>query len=436
MGKTMIVNFSIQNFGSIKNRQTISLEADESTHLEDAYVVKTGGLRLLKLGLIYGPNASGKTTVLKALDFLRELVLQPEDKKTDELEFEPFLFDKDTPEQHSILEIEFFQENKKFLYMVEFVKKAIVREELSFFNSTREVLYERTTNMENQFTEIAFGENIKIDKAFEKVLEANTLWNNTVLGGYLKTNIDLKELKQAIDWFKFHLKPLVRTDTNLEQYVTAGINSGEIDKEEVVAILKKADFQISDIVIQEKESELDEALIQLLLNSTRESTMNLKLPKDKRRVTSLRPELEHTVNDNRFSLPFELESHGTKRFYGFAGLLAQLIKHPVILPVDELEASLHPELYIHFLLSFLLNAEQSQVIATTHHREILNNKDVFRNDAIWFTDKDRESATEVYSLADFDSSVVKDTTNVLNAYKSGKLGATPNPGDHYIDLND
>ncbi len=432
----MIVNFSIQNFGSIKNKQSVSFEADETTHLEEAYVVNTGGTRLLKLALIYGPNASGKTTVLKALDFLRELVLQPVEKKTDELEFEPFLFDSDTPGQHSTLSIEFLQQGIKYLYEVEYSKRAIVREELWFFNSTKENLYRRTTNMENQFTEITFGERITIEKVFEKVLEANTLWNNTVLGGYLKTNIDFKELKQAIDWFKFHLKPMVKTDTNLERYVTAGINSGEIDKEDVIEILKKADFQISDIVIQEKESELDDALFDLLLNRSEEARSEFKLPRGRRSFTTLRPELEHTVNDHRFSLPFELESHGTKRFYGFAGLLAQLIRQPVILPVDELEASLHPELYIHFLLSFLLNAERSQVIATTHHREILSNKDIFRNDAIWFTDKDREAATEIYSLADFDSTVVKDSTNVLNAYKSGKLGATPTPGDHYIDLNE
>ena len=431
----MIINFSIQNFGSIKHKQTISFEADETEHLEEAYVIKTDGLRLLKLALVYGPNASGKTTILKALDFLREIVLYPKDKKTDELAFEPFLFDSDTPGQHSILSIEFLQENIKYLYEVEFTKKAIIRDELSFYNPKKANLYKRTTNIENQFTEITFGSQIKIDKAFEKVLEANTLWNNTVLGGYLKTNIDFKELKQVIEWFEFHLKPMVRTDTNLERYVTSGINTGEIDKEDVVAILKKADFQISDIVIQEKESSLDDALIDLLVNRSKDSTSQLKLPADKR-LTSLRPELEHTVNEHRFSLPFELESHGTKRFYGFAGLLAQLIKQPVILPVDELEASLHPELYIHFLLSFLLNANRSQVIATTHHREILNNKDIFRNDAIWFTDKDKESATEVYSLADFDSSVVKDSTNVLNAYKSGKLGATPNPRDHYIDINE
>lgn len=421
----MIISFSIQNFGSIKHRQSISFEADASTHLEDAYVVHAGGLRLLKLALIYGPNASGKTTVLKALDFMREIVLEPEDKKTDELAFEPFLFDKDTPGQHSTLSIEFLQAGNRYHYEVECVKEAILHEELAVTNGGRELVYRRATNRTNQFSEITFGGHLKIDEASRKVLEANTLWNNTVLGGYLKTNINVKELKEVIEWFQTRLKPLIRTDTNLEQYVTAGINEGEIDKEQVIAILRKADFQISDIMIQE-----------MFLDPAKDSAMNLRARREKEKGTALRPELEHTVNDHRFSLPFELESHGTKRFYGFAGLLAQLIKHPIIMPVDELEASLHPDLYIHFLLSFLLNAEQSQVIATTHHREILNNKDVFRNDAIWFTDKDRESATEIYSLADFDDSVVKDSTNVFNAYKSGKLGATPNPGDHYIDLND
>jgi AAA15 family ATPase/GTPase len=56
----MIVNFSIQNFGSIKEKQTLSFEADKSNQLEDYYVIETNGLRLLKLGLIYGANASGK----------------------------------------------------------------------------------------------------------------------------------------------------------------------------------------------------------------------------------------------------------------------------------------------------------------------------------------------------------------------------------------
>ena len=115
-------------------------------------------------------------------------------------------------------------------------------------------------------------------------------------------------------------------------------------------------------------------------------------------------------------------------------MLALLIQNSTAFLIDELEA-LHPDLYLHFLISFLLNSENSQIIATTHNREILDNRDVFRNDVIWFTDKQENCSTELYSLADFDSSVVRNTTNVLNAYKSGKLSATPNLGDTFIDFN-
>ena len=106
---------------------------------------------------------------------------------------------------------------------------------------------------------------------------------------------------------------------------------------------------------------------------------------------------QHKIDNVFYSLPMEKESEGTKRFYGFAGLLALLIKTPTIFPIDELESSLHPDLYTHFLLSFLQNAQHSQLIATTHNRELLGDTDIFRNDVIWFTNKGEDCATELYS---------------------------------------
>ena len=433
----MIVNFSVQNFSSIKDKQTLCFEADKSTHLEDHYIIHTnGGLRLLKLALIYGANASGKTTILKALNFLRDLVLEPAQKKTDNLEFSPFLFDSETPKQNSIISIDFIQNDVRYFYEVEVNKNAISREELNFFNPSKANVFKRTTDINKQFTEITFGSTIKKDKIFEKTLESNTLWNNTVLGGFLKTNIELKELKEATDWFKNYLRPLIYTKTQLEGFVTSKIDEGEVSKQDVVNILRKADFHISDIVIEKEEKEIPDGLIDFLKRQLKDSPSEIKKLEEKKKITSVNIEFEHTVNQVKYSLPIEMESQGTRRFYGFAGLLSLLIKNSVVFPIDELEASLHPELYIHFLLSFLINAKKSQIIATTHNREILNNKDIFRNDVIWFTDKSETCATELYSLSDFDSSVVRDTTNVFNAYKTGKLGGTPNLGDYYIDISD
>lgn len=431
----MIINFSIQNFGSVKDKQTLTFEADKSDHLENSYIIHTNGLRLLKIALIYGANASGKTTILKALEFLKDIVLEPETKKTDELDFQPFLFDSETPNQNSVISIEFIANDTKYFYEVEFFRKAVVNETLNFYNPNKANVYKRTTDINNQFTEIKFGSKIKIDKTIEKNLEANTLWNNTVLGGFLKTNVDVKELKEAVEWFKNYLRPLIFTKTQLEGFVTSKIDKGELSKLDVINILKKADFHISDIVIQEEEKEIPDGFIEFVKKQLKAPDNEVKKLEEKGKITSVNIEFEHTVNQTKYTLPIEMESQGTRRFYGFAGLLALLIKNSTAFPIDELESSLHPDLYTHFILSFLLNTDKSQIIATTHNREILDNKDVFRNDAIWFTDKNEKCSTELFSLADFDSSIVRNTTNIYNAYKSGKLKATPNLGDNFIDLS-
>lgn len=421
----MIVNFSIQNFGSIKDKQTLSFEADASNHLENTYVVHTAGKRLLKLALIYGANASGKTTILKALDFLRDLVVNPKEKKIDILHFDPFLFDAQTPLQPTELSIEFVHEEVCYQYEIAFTSQAVISEALYIDTFQKVLVYNRTTDIEEQFTKISFGDKITIDKNALQVLELNTLWNNTVLGGFLKTNINLEEFRRVADWFQNYLKPIIAPQTQLDSYVTSKIDEKKIIKEEVVNILKKADFNISDIVIERKKEPISDEYISLLRERIREIANHIS------GIEHVNLFLEHTINNISYNLPINAESEGTKRFYGFAGLLALLIKTPTIFPIDELESSLHPDLYTHFLLSFLQNAQQSQLIATTHNRELLGDSDIFREDVIWFTDKGEDCATQLYSLADFDTSTIK---NILSAYKIGKFSGVPRLSDTFIDL--
>ena len=415
----MIVNFSIQNFGSIKDKQTLSFEADASKHLEDTYVVHTAGKRLLKLALIYGANASGKTTVLKALDFLRDLVVNPKEIKYHSLKFSPFLFDKKTILEPSFLSIEFIQNNICYLYEVEFTHQSILSEKLI---SGEVIVYSRETSVEKLLTEISFSDKIVISDNEKKTLEINTLYNNTVLGGYLKTNVDIDILKEVVNWFKFCLKPIILSHTNLDNFVTRNIDKGDIEKQSIIDLLLKADFHISDISIKKVMEDITDYSFEEL---------SKKGVKDLKPIDHIEIAFKHFVNGNQYVLPFELESQGTKRFYGFAGLLTLLIKTPTIFPIDELESSLHPDLYTHFLLSFLQNAQHSQLIATTHNRELLGDSDIFRDDVIWFTDKGEDCATQLYSLADFDTSAIK---NFLNAYKIGKFSGVPRLFDTFIDL--
>lgn len=430
----MLIEFSVKNFFSIKDKITLSFEASGAKELEDYYVVEPKkGLRLLKLALIYGANASGKTTILKALDFLRELILNPLDKKTDVFTLKPFLFDEKTPREPSCFSIAFIQDKVKYLYEIELNREAVVKEYLYFFKPNKALVYKRGTDVAKQISQIEFGSKLKISKKYKASLEANTLWNNTVLGGFLKTNFDSYELQSCIDWFEAKLKPLITPKTNLLGYISEKLETNEINKSRILEILKKADFNISDIIFKEKEDDIEEGLGYLDSDTVRERIARyLKKHREKEIYFG------HTLGTSEieYALPYTDESQGTQRYYQFSGLLDFMIEHECIFSIDELESSLHPDLLKHFLLTFLVNAKNAQLLATTHYRELLMERDILRNDVIWFTEKSNSGSTDLFSLDDFDSSVVRNTSSIFNAYKTGKLGAVPVLSDYYIDLED
>jgi AAA15 family ATPase/GTPase len=436
----MIVNFLIQNFRSIKNMIHLSFEATKSDDLEEYYVNNVGAdrnIRLLKLGLIYGANSSGKTTVLEALDFLRDIVIQPFEKKTEQFKYKPFLFDDKTVDENTFFTLEFIQNNIKYLYEVELNINAIIKEKMYFYNPNKALVYERITDESKQIAKINFGSKIKINKEHKSILEANTLWNNSVLGGYLKTNFESKELQETTDWFENKLKPLIKPRTDLFTYVSKRIENKEINKINVINLLKKADFNISDIIIKKDTKEVSSELIEFISKTVPISNEVISEMKETGIIEGRDIRFQHTFGNNKpHSLPYKSESSGTQRYYQFSGLIDIMVRTESIFPIDELESSLHPDLFKHFLLTFLVNSKKSQLIASTHHRELLMEKDIFRNDVIWFTEKESDGSTDLFSLMDFDSSVVRNTTSIYNAYKIGKLGATPNLNDYYINIVD
>jgi len=434
----MIINFSVQNFGCIKDKVTLSFEATKSDDLEDYYIVEPKkGLRLLKLGLIYGPNASGKTTILKAFQFLYLIVLYPLEKKTDSFDFQPFIFDENTPKENTLLRLEFIQNEVKYLYEVELNQRAIVKEKLYFYRPNKALVYKRKTDSEKRLTKLKFGSKLKISKNNRSILEGNTLWNNTVLGGYLKTNFQSDELQNVSDWFSTYLITFTDQQTVLKHIVTLNLKENDSVKKGFLDILNKADFNVVDVLFKN-------------MNTNKEISTNdldpvLKYyPNEYQNIFDRVLRMENTqilfkhkiINENsekNYILPYENQSEGTKKYYEYSGLLGMLINASVRIFIDELEASLHPDLLEHFLLTFLVNSKKSQLIATTHYRELLIKKDIFRNDAIWLTEKKPDGSTDLFSLADFDSSVIRDTTSIYNAYKVGKLGAIPNLSDYYLE---
>jgi len=434
----MIINFSVQNFRSIKDKVTLSFEATNDDTLKEYYIAEPKkGLRILKMAIIYGPNASGKTNILKALEFLRNMVIKPFATKDQEFDYEPFLFDPETPNQPTEFELEFFHEGIKFTYYVQFTKQAVLQESLKY---GRAYVYKRTTDIEQQFTQIVFGNKFKREYKPKKheitALEINTLWNNTVLGGFLKTNLDLSLLQQVIEWFKERLVILFQDTIQLNVFLNL-LFEKKFDEKEVIEMLKLADFGIKNITIKKDRHRINSIGEEFLLKEIISHINNKELPIDKEtnELILSRVKFLHATKNGDFFLSLEDESHGTQRYFYYANLLLETLKKNKILAIDELESSLHPELVEHFLVMFLNNAQNAQLIFTTHLRDLLMNKEILRNDAIWFTERKEDQSTDLYSLADFDTSVIRKTNSIYNFYKAGRLGAVPNLGSYYLNLD-
>jgi AAA15 family ATPase/GTPase len=429
----MIIEFSVTNFGSIREKQTLSFEATKDNTLADYYIVEPiPKLRLLKLAMIFGPNASGKSTVLKALDFLRGLIIKPAQNNSDRILFEPFLLDSDSDEKNSIMELSFVQDGIKYRYNLEFNQKYIFSETLFHSPNGREgKFFERKTNVENQTVDIKYSGK-EGDSKNRLKLEGLTLWNNTVLGTFSKANIDFDELKIVYNWFDSYLMQMVTPKTNLLGWTTNRIDSSEKLKTEVTKLLKFADIQINKIDISKEEVELDENQIKALMESPLGNDLK-SIGLFDRKLKQVKTEFSHIGKDRQNKdisvfFPQQFESDGTLRYYGLGGVLATIVAEPKVIAIDEFESSLHPDLVQNYILRFLVQSKQSQLLVTTHNIDFLGEQDVIRRDGVWFTQKNENGATELYSAADFDTSVIRKSSSLLNIYQAGRLGAKPNLG--------
>lgn len=420
----MIIEFSVSNFGSIREKQTLSFEATKDTTLADYYLFEPiPKLKLLKLAMIFGPNASGKSTVLKALEFLRNLILKPAQNNSDSIAFEPFLLDSDSDDKNSSIELSFIQEKVKYRYLLTFNQKYILSETLYHAPNGREgKFYERTTNIENQTVDIKYSGK-EGDSKNRLKLEGLTLWNNTVLGTFSKANIDFKELKTVYNWFDSYLMSMVSPKTNLIDLTNQQIQTSDKIKSQVANLLKYADIQIDNINISKEKTEIDEEyahVSQELIRGLMGKEFNL-----------VKIEFSHIGKDKNNNtipvlFPQRLESQGTLRYYGLGGILATILAEPKAVAIDEFESSLHPDLAQNYILRFLVQSKQSQLLVTTHNIDFLGEQDVIRRDAVWFTQKNENGATELYSAADFDTSVIRKSSSLLNIYEAGRFGAKPN----------
>lgn len=405
----MILDFSISNFRSIREPQTISFEATKDTHLEDYYIVRKGNYRILKMAVILGANASGKSNVVRAFEMLPLLILNPCENKTSKIEYKKFALDNEYANKDSVMAVNFLCGEQKYRYEVHFNNEMITAESLQrhpFGELRPHKVFERTTDKDTRLSSIKWGDKFR-SNANTRDLNINLLHNRTVFGAFMKSNVDIPWMKEICDWVDLYIHPpVISSQQSLAEFVTYKIADNHIDRQLMTLQMQKADIGISEFKVE------------------RNAKSGVKI------------QLVHKGKDGGVPLDFEDQSGGTQRYYELSGILLMLVNKPQLLAIDELECRLHPDLYTHFITTFLRITNESQIVFTTHAREFLADKDLFRDDTVWFTEKNDEGATDLYSLADFGSDVLRDSTNRYNVYRAGRLGAVPRLEDTFFVKSD
>jgi AAA15 family ATPase/GTPase len=413
----------VQNFRSIRNKITLDFRATSDKHQEEYFVfnVTRPKTRILKMAMIYGANASGKSSILIALDFLRRLVLNPVQDKNNSLNIPFFALDT---EKTSEFEIEFYCNQVIYEYHIVLDNHKIHFESLFYYpKGKRAKIFTRELTGANEYT-YDWSENL-FKKMVQEQLELS-IPNQAIIAKI--ASIDYSgPLQMAHDWFRFKLQAILLPNMSLTRYTSKQLieqnSSHTAIKKFIVEFLRKADFLISDIKIDEESVGIEELPMQIQRNM---STHGSEVP----RIIRYDFGFIHESKDGSFTLDIEQESLGTQRFYGLGAILMSLISGGVTMPIDEIEGSLHNDLLFHFIAMFLRNSEQGQLIFTSHNTSLMHEKSITRRDCIWITDRKSDGSTELTPVSDYP---VRKEHAIDSLFKKGLIGGKPNLGPIYLE---
>ena len=432
----MIAEFSIENFFSIKSVQKISFEPSSDPFMSDEYSYEVkDGVRLLKVGIVYGANASGKTNILNAIGFFRMLVLRMPKDRNVKTGVVPFMLNDASRNERTKMSMIFYINQSKYILSFELNERYIYSETLVVYESIRPTkLYSRSYDADTDSTTIEIGANLKMTKKSQDVISGNTINNCSVLATFGKSNVERTKLNDVYDYFAKQVKEVLAPGMLLPGYVKSRLDKDETGdlKKFVLDFLKASDFNIEDVILREEEELITPELEQLIQNAPFDNETKTEMLR-KGKITNTELTFKHKAGDNLYDLSEEYESNGTIRFLGMAVILNFLLKTNRFVSIDEVETSIHYELLAYFIKVFLANSNgTSQMLLTTHDINLLN-EDFIRRDTIWFTDKDELGETKIVRLS---SLGLHKNLSPYNAYKQGKLVKLPFLGSQYINLTD
>lgn len=426
----MIQELRIKNFRSFRKEVVFSFEADKSTNMEEVQVISMpDGARLLKFAMVYGANASGKSNLLSAFDFLNDFWLKKSNDSEDGTGVEPFLLDKETPNQPSEFDLKFYVDRRRYWYHLRLDRNAVYSEKLYVYNSQQPTLLFKR-NLENNISKILFNHAaVKVSSVAQEKIELDCLKNISFFSAKGNANVDLGEIDKVRNWFKERMLPNIHPFTHMYEYAERELCDNEDLKNHILSFLHKADFNITGINSEIINKPITTDLMRYIESSPIPDAEKENLKK-KGTFESIKTSFTHNVTNERGEEEYAFneyqQSVGTKRMIGVETAIYEAEVKSGFLCIDELESSLHPELMEFLIQKFLENkASQSQLLISTHCLDLLNLVgDLIRKDSVWFTEKDESGSTDLYSLIEFKG--LNKMSSILKSYKNGKFGAKPN----------
>jgi uncharacterized protein len=418
---TMLVEFSVANYRSILARQTLSMAASSYfKEFEDLNTFDVGMdekvPRLLRSTVLYGPNASGKSTLIQALAFMQDCVLhsQKNMQAGDEINTTPFKLSAAARAEDSEFEVTFVEQGVRYEYGFRCNTERFTEEWLFAYPKGRSqkwfhrVFDVATKKDVYKFSSFFEGESLR--KIWQSQTRPNALYFSTAM------QLNNEQLKPAFDWFKNRLQ-VVDSATRLGPGYTVSRCKDLKDKARVIEFMNAADLSIADLKLQESVFSLDD-LPHSMPKAIQDEVAREMVGKKLTQIQFI-----HSDLDTGAPVVFEdhEESDGTRALFSFAGPWLDVTDNGLVMVADELDTSLHP-LLVHHLVKLLHHGgTKAQLIFTTHDTTLLSQK-LLRRDQVWFMEKDETRATRLYPLSDFSP---RENEAVERGYLNGRYGGIP-----------
>lgn len=415
----MIIRFSITNFRSVKDSIEFSMQATSQRGLKNNKFKSGKDIELLKTGVLYGPNASGKSNIIRALKALQYLVSSSSGFKPGDsiAPYEPYLLDKQTVDQPVFFEIEFVHNQVRYNYQLAFNKKSVIGETLfAWPHNVKALIFERTHGQP-----VKYGENYKgARRNIEKMLLPNQLFiskaaeNNVgsvmIPYYYLRSNIKVFALNEQPGPDRFMMGYAKRLAENKNSNFSRRFNK-------LICALDTGITEVQAKEVDWKQIELPENM-----PDTIKQTIQKQYSHD---VKTIHPVFSGKEEVDKRVFDIEDESLGTRGLFVLGGIILDALEKGDTLVIDEFETNLHP-LVTRYLINLfhnpIVNKCNAQLIFATHDATQLSS-DTFRRDQVWFTEKDEFGRTQLIRCSDIKH--LRLSTPLDKWYLTGKLTGIP-----------